>query len=336
MTPNTAAQNGGIRRKIGILRTQAADPGSETAARAWRLGLARAARDEIGLPLAVRSLRDDRRSLAELLELPPDRALLAVLEGPGDTMGLLALSPDLLAAMIEMQTVGAVAVTPPPARKPTRTDAAMSAALIDRALTDMEATLATASDLTWAGGFRYASFLDDPRPLGLLLDDAPYRVLIADLDIAEGRRTGRALLALPAEGRGPKPSARPTPPDTAIAQANTWASSLSDAVMGSGAVLEVVIGRVRLPLSQILALVPGAVLPLGQATLDSLVVQTPEGMPIATGRLGQNRGMRALRLTGVEAAAAGVRVAPRTDVLADAMRPAHATDAQAASLVRTG
>ncbi|MDO9524423.1 MAG: FliM/FliN family flagellar motor switch protein, partial [Gemmobacter sp.] len=294
MTPHFGAQppasaNGGTRRKIGILRAQVADAGNETAARAWRLGLARAARDEIGLPVAVRAIRDDRRSLAELLELPPERALLAVLEGPGQVMGLLAVSPELLASMIEMQTVGAVANTAAPTRRPTRTDAAMSAALIDRALTDMETTLATASDLVWAGGFRYASFLEDARPLGLLLEDVPYRVLIADLDIAEGRRTGRALLALPAEGRGPKPSARPLPPDATIAQATNWSTALTEGVLGSGAMLEVVIGRVRLPLAQILALTPGAVLPLGSATLDSLVVQTPEGMVVATGRHGQNR-----------------------------------------------
>lgn len=322
--------NAGIRRKIGVLRAQAVDPGAETGARAWRLALARAARDEIGLALTLRSLRDDRRSLAELLELPPDRALLAVLEGPAQAIGLLALSPELLSAMIEMQTIGAVATTPPILRRPTRTDAAMSAALIDRALADMENTLAAAPDLTWAGGFRYASFLEDARPLGLLLDDKPYRVLVADIDIAEGRRQGRALLALPAEGRGPKPAARPVPPEAALLQAREWQSGLGEAVMGAGATLDVVIGRVRMPLAQILALAPGAVLPLGTAALDSLVLQAPDGRPFATGRLGQNRGLRALRLTSVDIPQE--RPAPR----AEPILPDPPRQTPAAPLARTG
>ena len=53
-------------------------------------------------------------------------------------------------------------------RKPTRTDAAMVAGLIDAALAGLEQALLQEADLVWAGGFRYASFLDDARPIGLL------------------------------------------------------------------------------------------------------------------------------------------------------------------------
>ena len=50
--------------------------------------------------------------------------------------------------------------------------------MVDAALEGLEIALAEEADLIWADGFRYASFLDDPRPLGLLLEDIAYRCLL--------------------------------------------------------------------------------------------------------------------------------------------------------------
>ncbi len=298
---------GVLRRKVAVRKT---DRGPETGARAWRTAFARIAREAVGLDLAVPAVRDDRRSLAELLELIPDRALLAVLEGPGNGLGLLAMSPELTASVIEAQTIGRVASSVPLPRRPTRTDAAMSARLIDGALGALETALANAPDLTWTAGFRYASFLDEPRPLGLLLDDLPYRLLICDLDIADGARQGRVLLALPAEGRGPRP--RPAAPaDETPATAMAWQATLGGAVMGAEIAVEAVIGQLRLPLAQAMALEPGMVLPLPGARLDAITLCGPGGQKMGSGRLGQNRGMRALkiRLLGEDGADRPVTVA---------------------------
>ena len=293
-----AAGAGTIRRIIGAVRVDAGDPRGETASRAWRLALARSAHDAIGLALEVADLRDGRLSLTELLDLPADRSLLAVLEGPGESLGFLAMSPDLLAAMIEAQTIGKVALQAPLPRRPTRTDAAMCAPVIDRALADLEAALAHASDLVWAGGFRYASFLEDARPLGLLLEDQPYRVLQAEVGVCDGARRGQVLLALPAEGRGRQPVRPDGLADPAVRAARDWSEALGAAVLGADVALEAVLGRLRLPLSSVMALSPDDVLPLGAAQLDQVLLEAPDGRVIATGKLGQNRGMCALRLTG--------------------------------------
>jgi flagellar motor switch protein FliM len=142
-------------------------------------------------------------SLTELLELPEELALLAVVEGPGDGLGLMALTPPVLASFIEVVTTGRLSRAQAQPRKPTRTDAAMAAGLIDSILTELEVALAGGADLSWAGGFRYASFLPDARPLGLILDDQAYRVLTVALTFATGAgaRQGEVLLALPARGR---------------------------------------------------------------------------------------------------------------------------------------
>lgn len=295
-----------LRRKAGGA-ARAAAAGPDGAARAFRLALARAARDEVGLDLEVTRLAEARMSLAELLEQPPDRAFLAMLEGPEGGLGTMALSPEVMAALIEVQTTGRLTGAPPPPRRPTRTDAAMVAGTLDRALRDMEAGLAESPDLAWAGGFHYASFLDDARPLGLLLDDQPYRVMTATVVLGDAGRQGRVLLALPAEGRGPKPVAKkPAAPDPAQA-ARAWSQALSAAVAQSEVTLHAVIGRIRLPLAQVSAFRVGAVLPIGQASIDTVALEAAGGRKVAEARLGQNRGLRALRLNRIEDAGAAAR-----------------------------
>lgn len=283
-----------IRQKLS-----AAKPVVETGLdRVWRMALARAARDEIAMELAVTGLGVDRHSLAELLELMPDHAFLAMLEGPGACGGLMALSPDVLAAMIEQQTMGRVLAQPAVPRRPTRTDAAMVAGVVDAALDGLGSGLATDPDLVWAGDYHYASFLEEARPLGLLLEDADFRVLRAEVLLGEGAKTGQILLALPAKGRGRGPAvlAPPTP------EAGNFTADLGEQVMASDALLEAVLYRLTIPLSAVMGLAEGDLVPLPMAALDTITFEA-SGRRVAEGKLGQNRGMRAVRLgTPVEEA----------------------------------
>ncbi len=160
---------GVIRRKLKAAQNDAS-LGAPGADRAWRMALARAARDAAKLPLEVSNLKMTQSSLAEVLELPPERGMIVVLEGPKESIGLFLLSNAVLASLVEMQTIGQVVAQSPAARKPTRTDAAMSQPMIDDALIGLEAGLADQGDYAWASGFRFSSFIEDPRPLGLLLE----------------------------------------------------------------------------------------------------------------------------------------------------------------------
>lgn len=287
-----------IRRKVAANR-QTEDPGNPGADRAWRLALARAARDRMKLALDVDQLTIDRLSLAELLELPPAQSMLIVLEGPQEGLGLVILSPPVLAAMVEMQTIGRLAPVDPAARKPTRTDAAMIVPVIDQALAGLEAGLQDQADLVWAGGFRYASFLDDPRPLGLLLEDGDYRVLRASLSLGGGiplgggLRQGGLILALPFDGRGVRPAHLSEDPPTA---APDFAERLADRVAGAVCPLDAVLTRISLPLAEIAALAVGGILALPQAGLERIRFEGGDASVLAEGKLGQNHGMRAVRL----------------------------------------
>ena len=125
---------GVIRRKLaGAPRDGQAAPVIGGAERALPLAMARAARDGFGLALDCPLVRPHRYSLTEVLDLPGDRALIVLLQGPREALGLLVLDADMLSGLIEAQTLGKVMAQAPPPRKPTRTDAAMVAGFTDSA-----------------------------------------------------------------------------------------------------------------------------------------------------------------------------------------------------------
>ncbi|SNX73367.1 flagellar motor switch protein FliM [Cereibacter ovatus] len=287
-----------IRRKIEA-KARPVEPPPSGAERAWRMALARSARDAFSVTLDVTRQTMARRSLAELLDMPEERSLFAVLEGPGEGLGLLALSPPVLAALIEVQTIGRVSATAAPMRKPTRTDAAMVSAFLDRALDDLDGQLAGDGDRVWAAGFRYASFLDDARPLGLLLEDCPYRVILAEVDLAMGAKTGSLLLALPADGRGERAAAPPETQETLPAEG--FATALTEQVMEAPCQVDAVLGRLTLPLGALMGWQVGDLVELPKATLERIGLAGLDGKELAEGRLGQHRGMRAVRLAGTAA-----------------------------------
>lgn len=284
-----------IRRKLARAAL-AGGEGGPGADHGWRLAFARAARDTAGLQVEVQSLNVHRRSLAELLELPPQRALLALLDGPKGGLGMIVLSAEVMSALVESQTTGRVSATEPVSRRPTRTDAAMVSTTIDRALEELEAILADEADLVWTGGFRYASFLEDPRPLGLLLEDQPYRVLSAELGLGGGVRTGQMVLALPADGRGSHPTGASVKDQGPAAVGTSFTADLAHTVQAAGGVLNAVIARITLPLRDVMDLQPDQILALPQAALDHISVEGIDGTPAGSARLGQQKGMRALRL----------------------------------------
>ena len=180
----------------------AADAADQVAVeKAFSLALARAARDEMALTLSLRDVRMGRRTLAELVEMLPEPALLAALdEGSGEATGCMLLDGAVMAGMVEALTTGAV--TPGAARRPTRTDAALLAPVLDRALAGFELAASEAGVADWMRGFRFAATVDGARGLSLLLEDTLYRVLEGEVDLALGARRGR-ILADGAVMRGP-------------------------------------------------------------------------------------------------------------------------------------
>ncbi|MFC0280882.1 FliM/FliN family flagellar motor switch protein [Falsigemmobacter intermedius] len=262
-----------LRRKLAAARP--ADVATETAARTWRVGLARAARELAGLPFAPDDVRDERLSLAEVLDKLPERSFYAVLEGPGQALGTPLDAP----------------ATP---RRLTRTDAALCAGVIDGGLLFLETGLETSSERAWAGGYRYSSFIEDERPLSLLLEDQPYRCLSLSGNLTGTSRTGFALLCLPAEGRslpGRNSPSQSPPPDP------EWSRAFSQQLGEAEVTLMAVLARIELSLDASMELKPGSLLRIGPGDPLSLSLTGPEGDPLCAGRLGRQGAQRAVKIT---------------------------------------
>lgn len=289
-----------MRRKLAAGR-RPADQFGMTPEKALAQALARSAQGLMSLPLRVLSQVETRMTLADLPEALPERALLAMLQGPEEATGLMVLSPPLLAGLIEMRTMGRLSGAPPAPRRPTRTDAAMTADFIDAVFVAMEEMLAGDPALTWVGGFRYGSFLDDPRPLPLVLEDTNYRVfrLVLTLGVTAAAREGELLIALPADGRGVSLPVAAGAAGSAAAEdeaAAQWAEAMERTLMAAPAQLEAVLARITLPVARILSLKPGMVLPLDAEMLSKVQLEGPGGRAMIRGQLGQHRGYRAVRL----------------------------------------
>ena len=318
MPADTPSATDILRRKIDRARQPLAE-GAPGADRGWRLALARATRDAMGLDIDIARLTVTRASLAEILDLAPERALVALLDGPRGGLGVLMLAPAVTAALIEMQTLGRLSAQPAPLRKPTRIDAAMVAGVVDRALLGLDDALMDEADRFWAAGFRYGSYLDEVRPLGLMLEEDVYRVLSAEVALGTGdspaSRTGSVILILPAIGRGDRPTLTPDPLQDTAPQ---FTAALAAQVVQADCRLDGVIGRLTMPIRQILALQTGEVLMLPHAALDAVTVESMDGRRIARARLGQNRGMRALKILTADSPA---RTAPRLADIAPVAEP---------------
>lgn len=272
--------------------------------RAAANALGRAAEKQHRLPVFVEGVELAAMTVPELAELLPERALLAVLEGPGDKLGVMALCPDLLAAMIEMQAIGRVTSRPAQSRKPTRTDATISADFVNALLAELGQEMRSGAGHPAFGAYRYATYIDDPRPLALMLEDGDMLRLSLRFRVGSGgQRDASILIALPAEGGLPiRPQPGPVDKISALPPAN--ASPDSPVVPGTlaAAARQVpvrVVGilcRRKLSLQALRALAPGSLIPLPQNVLDDARVETEQGQFLARGRLGEADGFHAIRL----------------------------------------
>jgi flagellar motor switch protein FliM len=147
MGQNTATDV--MRRKAGAGRP-APEVGRMTTSRAWKVALPRAAQDTLGVPATLLRVDESRVVAADLAALVPEHGLMTLLEGPEERFGLAVLDSPTLSGMIEATTTGRIASRIPPPREPTRTDAIISADLLDALLEGFEAGLAEmTSRRTW-------------------------------------------------------------------------------------------------------------------------------------------------------------------------------------------
>ncbi len=278
-----------------MTRTGPEDAAPGAPMRVLGAAIARAAEALFGLPVAVTEVSDLGVTLADLGERIEDRALLTLVEGDGERLGLAALSSELFSALIEMLTTGRLATGTFAERRPTRTDAALCSEFVDRVMTEADA-LAPEGDSPWEdweGRFRYASCVEDARLLALLMEDTRYRLYRAAFTLGGGgTRSGLLTLALPERQRAQ------AAPDATVAQAAEWQGSLVDTVLEARAGILAVLARVQQSVSELVAMQEGSLLRLPDDAFSSVRIEGAGGRLVSLAKLGQYRGYLAVRLTG--------------------------------------
>lgn len=279
-------------------------PAEVSLERAAANALGRAAERLHHLPVFVQKTEVGPMSVSELAEYLPERALLCVVEAGRDLLGVMALCPSFLGALIEMQALGRVTSRVPAARRPTRTDAAISADFVNGFLAELGRELGERADYPSFGHYRYATFLDDARPLALMLEDAGMIRVKLDFRLGSGgQRDGSILLALPmpATSRQTAPTlgrmlAAPGTQTAEPVAPQPLAQTLSAQVQDAPIQVVGVLCRRTISLRTLRELKPGATIALPQNALDEARVETRSGQLLARGRLGEADGFHAIRL----------------------------------------
>lgn len=278
-----------------VLRRMATPPPAEpenvpiTSSRAVRMAITRAADKTHDMVVSVNSLQEEVMSLEDLLgSLGPDLMLLAMMTG-GQMMGIAAIGGELRAALMELQTVGRVLDNPAEDRGPTNTDARMSEPMLNAFLKHLQDTAVQTPLDGWGHDFAVGEKIGSTRAAGLLLEDAAYHVIRMSLDLGVGGRMSDLSIALPHRERS---AGKVVKPETS----GNWDEQFKAVIDGSPARLTAMLHRFKLPLYQAENLHVGQILPLPGCTVSSVKLLACDGRRVATARLGQSGGMRAVRI----------------------------------------
>lgn len=260
-----------------------------TSSRAMRLAITRAADKTHNMVMNVGGLREETLSLEDTLAAQnPDHMLMAVIKEDA-VIGIAALDTQLRSALIEVQTVGKVLAIHPEDRAPTNTDASMAEPLLAAILQHMEETTQRTPLEGWGQGVVISGQIPSVRSAGLILPDLTYRVIRMSLDLAVADRVGELVFAMP-DAKGPVVT------ETQTIETEDWATRFQRTVNASSVRLDAQLHRFKLPLYVAEGLEVGQVLPLPGCQVSSLKLMARDGRMVATARLGQSGGMRAIRV----------------------------------------
>lgn len=259
--------------------------------RALRLSLARVAAASLDLAMSVIGINETLCDEDGLRDCFGGDRLYLLLRGAEDAIGAISVDRVCVTALMQQQTVGKVETVSPGDRAFTATDAAMTVPLCELWFAAADRLLAEAGECPVFDGFSTPRPVQTQRELMLAAPPGEYHVFQITTDIANGTCQGQLTLVLP------KPS---DPVAGAEDVPDQMQPTLGDSAGVIRANLRAVLSRVRLPLQSFAAMKPGDVVPLDGCRLDETELLSIEGKKVAHARLGQSRGMRAVRLNEAE------------------------------------
>ncbi|MCV6823945.1 MULTISPECIES: FliM/FliN family flagellar motor switch protein [Halocynthiibacter] len=281
-----------IRRMLRTFEPQEDPRGSETI-RALRSALPKAADSAFDLPLEVTGLVAEDVQREPLIEKIEDGQLMLLLQARDSRLAIAVPDANMLAALIEIQTMGCVSKTEGADRKPTRTDAALAEPFFEVLLAEFLHQLEGSEDMERFAGFGVYRSVDERRHLPLLLAEAEYHVFTVDVDLGQGAKQGRILLGFPELQR---PEERPSEETEKAA----WTEAMHKNVMQGEAVLDAQLFRLSLNVEALESLQVGQELEIPRQALTHVELVGLDGKTALTGKLGQSDGRRAVMITDGE------------------------------------
>lgn len=286
-----APSNSVLARKVAA-GTEDHQARAMTLAKATRLTLAKVGDDLLDLPLAVISIVVEERTIDRCDEYLDDDMLLSLLDGPGGAVGLAIFDGSLVGGLIQQQTTGTVTPDRGGARRMTRTDAAMTAPLLDALFERAIPMLEQPSDRALFTGFGFGAMAEDARTARMALEEQDYVAIRMTLDLAKGTRQGDLKLILPRRN-----ATAATPPDASEEDAPKTDNKvgMADIVMDLPAALQTSMVRFSLPLRDIQALSVGQILTLPPHKFPEVDLLSLDGRALGRATVGQLDGVRAVR-----------------------------------------
>lgn len=229
-----------------------------------------------------------RASLDEMLDQIAPESFVALVGDDDALPGIAVITQLGFASVIEAMTIGRFSQTAPTPRRATGTDSSLLADLLGQTFADLPASDPAAS-------LRFRRPVPDHRLLPVLLEDVAYDLVTLDIDLIAGDHTRELTLTLclPQSGGANVDDGDPVTGGDAATQ---WSAALQASVMNAPANLRAELGRVKLPLAEVLELGEGSTLVLPLTNLEEVRLVALDGVEMGQGRLGQARGMRAVRL----------------------------------------
>ncbi|MFA8444244.1 FliM/FliN family flagellar motor switch protein [Yoonia sp.] len=299
--------------QVTLLRRMTRPQGQEatvnplTSSRAVRLALTKAANDTVGLVLTVQSVAEETTDLDDMLGSLADDLMLVALQHADHLVGLIALDLEMRAAVLEMETMGAVLAQPAEQRVPTRTDKMLCDPLVAAFLAAFPAAVAGTALEGWMDGVTPGDRVENGRAAGLILADCTYRIVRLSVDLGVADRQGQVVMVLPVVQEVTETVVAPQ-------DAVDWDATFQDAVSHAPACLTALLHRFPVSLATAQGLQVGSVLPLPGCTVHSVRLLSSDGTGVAQAKLGQVGGYRAVRLEAAPALQLTDLAEPATEI----------------------
>jgi len=255
--------------------------------RQMRRALSRAADKAVNLSASVLGISQDDLEAEAMIEGGPDGWVVLGLRGANTAglTGLFLLDPAFRSALVEMQTMGNLLGAPDHERAVTGTDGVMCVPFADQLMKQL------AEAGFGADEFEPASYdmgpIADLRSAGLVMTQGLYRCWRITVQLGGGDRQGELMIAMRPNVAAQENNDQP---------AQEWSDKLRRVVGDAPAEMAAVLTKMTLPISKIEDFEVGQVLELAGTTVGSVTLVGPDGKAVATARLGQIAGKRAVRV----------------------------------------